>query len=205
MIDVTNCVLLSKISADQTLRLTLESQPIGKLANGEVLVRVEAAPINPSDIGGMLSSANLASARLIGTGSNRALVADMQAVPSAMLARRIGSPIQIGNEGAGTVIAAADDCAALIGKRVAMLGGAMFAQYRRIAASDCLLLPDSLSSEDGAALFVNPLTALAMVETARREGHGGIVHTAAASSLGRMLCKICRDEGIPLVNCCRHS
>jgi len=125
MIDVTNCVLLSKISADQTLRLTLESQPIGKLANGEVLVRVEAAPINPSDIGGMLSSANLASARLIGTGSNRALVADMQAVPSAMLARRIGIPIQIGNEGAGTVIAAADDCAALIGKRVAMLGGAV--------------------------------------------------------------------------------
>jgi len=203
MTESLNRVFLSEIMFDQTLRLSLGTQAVDALAPGEVLVQVEAAPIHPSDIGGMLASADLATARTSGVGADRVLVANLRAAPTAMMARRIGIPVQIGNEGAGTVVAAADDCAAMIGKRVAMLGGDMFAQYRRIAAAECLQLPDSLASEDGAALFVNPLTALAMVETARREGHSGIVHTAAASSLGRMLGRICKIEGIPLVNIVR--
>ena len=200
-----NHVLLSEICPDGTLRLTIGEQPIGSLAAGEILVRIEAAPINPSDIGAMLATAAPASAQSIGAGRDRALVASLLAAPTAALARRLGTPVQIGNEASGTVVDAAEDCKALVGQRVAMLGGAMFAKYRRIAASDCLVLPDDLSVEDGAALFVNPLTALAMIETARRDGHRGIVHTAAASSLGRMLNRLCREEDIPLVNLVRSD
>ena len=168
-----------------------------------MLVRIEAAPINPSDIGAMLGSADPASARVVGSGSQIAVEADLRGEPTVVVLRRVGLPMPMGNEGAGTVVDAAADCAWLIGRKVGMLGGAMFAQYRRLSASDCLVLPEGMSAEEGAALFVNPLTALAMAETARRENHRAVVHTAAASNLGRMLGRICRMDGIPLVNLVR--
>ncbi|WP_304191820.1 NADH oxidase, partial [Phenylobacterium aquaticum] len=111
----------------------------------------------------------------------------------------------VGNEGAGVVIAAGASPAAqaLLGKTVALLGGAMYAQFRVVKAADVLLLPEGATARDGASCFVNPLTALGMVETMRREGHTALVHTAAASNLGQMLNKICLMDGVALVNVVR--
>jgi NADPH2:quinone reductase len=72
-----------------------------------------------------------------------------------------------------------------------------------VNAAACLVLPDGTPARDGASSFVNPLTALGMVETMRREGHSALVHTAAASNLGQMLVKLCLADGIPLVNVVR--
>ena len=104
-------------------------------------------------------------------------------------AARIDQPMPVGNEGAGVVVSAGSSPAAqaLLGKTVAMLGGAMYAQYRTIKAANCLPLPEGTTPAEGASCFVNPLTALGMVETMRREGHRALVHTAAASNLGQML------------------
>jgi NADPH:quinone reductase len=79
----------------------------------------------------------------------------------------------------------------------------MYAQYRAVDAGACLVLPDDATARDGASSFVNPLTALGMLETMRREGHSALVHTAAASNLGQMLVKLCQADGVPLVNVVR--
>jgi NADPH:quinone reductase len=79
----------------------------------------------------------------------------------------------------------------------------MYSQYRTVKADQCLLLPPGATPADGASCFVNPLTALGMVETMRREGHKALVHTAAASNLGQMLNRICIADGIALVNIVR--
>ena len=92
-----------------------------------------------------------------------------------------------------------------MGRKVAMIGGAMYAQYRCVRAADVLVLPADATAADGASCFVNPLTALGMVETMRMEGHKGLVHTAAASNLGQMLNKICNKDGIGLVNIVRNA
>jgi hypothetical protein len=91
----------------------------------------------------------------------------------------------------------------LLGKVVAVAGGAMYSQYRCVDAAFCLELPAGASAREGAASFVNPMTALGMVETMRMEGHSALVHTAAASNLGQMLNRLCIEEGIPLVNIVR--
>jgi hypothetical protein len=111
----------------------------------------------------------------------------------------------VGNEGAGIVVAAGSSSAAqaLLGRTVAIAGGAMYTQYRVVDASACLVLPEGTTAKDGASSFVNPLTALGMVETMRREGHSGLVHTAAASNLGQMLVKLCMKDEVPLVNIVR--
>jgi NADPH2:quinone reductase len=111
----------------------------------------------------------------------------------------------VGNEGAGVVVEAGSSAQAqaLLGKTVAALGGAMYSQYRCVSLEQCLLLPDGATPAEGASSFVNPLTALCMVETMRREGHTALVHTAAASNLGQMLNRICIQEQIALVNIVR--
>ncbi len=166
---------------------------------------MEAAPINPSDLWLMFGAADLSAVTLSGTPDNPVATAPIPESAMGSMAGRLNDPLPVGNEGAGVVIAAgaSADAQALLGKTVALRGGAMYAQYRNLAAAQCLVLPDSATAAEGASSFVNPLTALGMVETMRREGHTALVHTAAASNLGQMLNRICQKDGIGLVSIVR--
>lgn len=197
---LTGREMRTRIDKDGTLTLSLETVEIGDPGDDEVIVQVEAAPINPSDLGLLLGPADLATLTAADDGSLRFQVPENR-LPS--VGGRIDQSLPIGNEAAGTVVAAGRNAKALEGKRVGMIGGGMYADYRRIAAKDVVALPEGAEAADGAAIFVNPLTALGFVETARREGHKAIVHTAAASNLGQMLQKVCLADGIPLVNVVR--
>jgi NADPH:quinone reductase-like Zn-dependent oxidoreductase len=171
----------------------------------EVVVQIEASPINPSDLGLLIGAADLATAKA--SGSKDAPVITAQVPEAAMkgMAGRLDESMPVGNEGAGVVVktGSSDAAKALMGKTVALIGGAMYAQYRTVPAKDCLVLPPGTTPAEGASCFVNPLTALGMVETMRREGHKALVHTAAASNLGQMLNRICLKDGIGLVNIVR--
>ena len=164
-------------------------------------MRVEAAPINPSDLGLLLAGANVASAVVEGTSDRPVVTAPLADGALRALAARVGQSLPVGNEGAGTVVAAgtSEEAQALLGRIVAIAGGAMYSQYRAVRVPSCLVLPPGISAKEGASSFVNPLTALGMIETMRREGHRGLVHTAAASNLGQMLLKLCFEEDVPLV------
>jgi NADPH2:quinone reductase len=166
---------------------------------------VEASPLNPSDQGLMFGPADLGTARAAGTPERPVVVARIPPERLPGVAGRLGQSMPIGNEGAGTVIeaGASPEAQALLGRTVALFGGAMYSQYRCVKASQCLALPAGTAPAEGASCFVNPLTALGMVETMRREGHRALVHTAAASNLGQMLNRICQADGIPLVNVVR--
>lgn len=194
--------LRSKMEKEGRLVLSLENVEIGDPADDEMIVRVQAAPINPSDLGLLLGPADLSSVRRA-QGGGTAITLDVPHERMASVQGRLGQSLAVGNEGAGTVVAAGKDVAALNGKRVGMIGGAMYADYRRIKARDVIALPDGASARDGAAMFVNPLTAQGFLETARMEGHKAIIHTAAASNLGQMLQKLCLAEGIELINIVR--
>ena len=199
------------------LVLSLQSIPTPVPADDEVLVRIEATPINPSDIGLLFGAADMATAKAFvktvadsvagaSAGATGPVVtAQIPARAMPGMSGRLGQSMPVGNEGAGTVVAAGASAAAqaLMGKKVAVLGGAMYTQYRCVKADQCLVLPKGATAADGASCFVNPLTALGMVETMRREGHTALVHTAAASNLGQMLNKICMKDGISLVNIVR--
>ena len=195
----TGLQLLSTVTEDGKLTVHLAEQALPEPQGHEVLIRVEAAPINPSDLGLLFGPADLAHADY----SAGRIVAPLPEGAQRTLAARLGEAMPVGNEGAGTVIAAGPEAQALIGKRVACVGGGMYAQYRLVDARTCLVLPEGISAEQGAAAFVNPLTALGFVATMRRDGHKALVHTAAASNLGQMLIKICAEDGIPLVNIVR--
>jgi len=199
--------LRSLIKASGELELSLARVPIPEPAPDEVVVRIEGSPINPSDLGLLLGAADVATATLSGTVDEPVLTAKVPAPLMRAMAGRLDESMPVGNEGAGVVIAAggSDAAQALLGKTVAILGGAMYAQYRCVKAADCLLLPPDATAADGASCFVNPLTALGMVETMRREGHTALVHTAAASNLGQMLNKICLKDGVGLVNIVRSA
>jgi NADPH:quinone reductase-like Zn-dependent oxidoreductase len=197
--------LRSLVKASGELELSLAKVPIPEPAEDEILVRIEATPINPSDLGLLLGPADLSTARVSGAGDEAVVTAQ---VPSAFLravAGRIDQSLPVGNEGAGVVIEAGSSSEAqgLLGRTVAILGGAMYAQYRAVKAADALVLHDDATPADGASCFVNPLTALGMVETMRLEGHTALVHTAAASNLGQMLNRICLKDGVGLVNIVR--
>lgn len=198
--------LRSEVTADGELRLTLAEVPVPEPAADEVLVKIQASPINPSDLGLLLAGADPASARAGGTAEAPVVTAPLPEGAQRAAAARVGQSLPVGNEGAGLVVAAGADAAAqrLRGRTVAALGGAMYAEYRAVKASQCLLLPEGTPARDGASCFVNPLTALGMVETMRLEGHKGLVHTAAASNLGQMLTRICLADGVPLVNVVRR-
>ena len=203
----TGLQLRSLIKASGELEVSLAPLPITEPAADEVLVRVEATPINPSDLGLLFGAADMTTAKASGTADAPVITATVPPAAMKAMAGRLDQPMPVGNEGAGTVIKAGSSVAAqaLLGKTVAMIGGAMYAQYRLMKASDCLPLPVGTTPAEGASCFVNPLTALGMVETMRREGHKALVHTAAASNLGQMLNKICLKDGIDLVNIVRSE
>lgn len=191
--------LHSTLTEDGTLRLSIDDVDLGEPAADEVIVQVEAAPINPTDLFLMLSMADLGKASLRGG----ALEAPVPPGVTKVFAGRLGQPLPVGTEGAGTVVAAGASAQALLGKRVGANGG-MFATHRKLPAGAVRPLPEGRTAEEGASWFVNPMTALSFVETMRAEGHTAIVHTAAASNLGVMLVRICAADGVPLVNIVRR-
>ena len=197
--------LRSLVTSRGTLELSLHDVPVPSPAANEVLVRVEASPINPSDLGVLIAGADMSTATVAGTPERPVVTAKFKDGALAGLSARVDKPLPVGNEGAGTIVAAGSSSAAqaLVGKTVGIAGGGMYAQYRAVDASACLVLPGGTSPKDGASSFVNPLTALGMLETMRREGHSALVHTAAASNLGQMLVKLCIKDGVPLVNIVR--
>ncbi len=196
---------LRSLITDTELELSLHRVPVAEPGPDEVVIRIQATPINPSDIGLLFGAADMKSAKFSGTGSDAKVVAPIPEAYRRAMAARAGQSLPVGNEGAGEVIKAGANATALLGKTVAGLGGAMYAQYRTLKASDVLVLPPGTTAEEGASCFVNPLTALGMTETMRREGHSALVHTAAASNLGQMLQKLCLKDGIGLVNIVRSD
>jgi NADPH2:quinone reductase len=198
--------LRSLVTPEGELRLSLETVDCPAPGDDEVTIRIEAAPINPSDIGLLFGAADLSTVSASGTGAGTVLSARVAPAAMKAMAARVGQSMPVGNEGAGTVVAAGSSAAAqaMLGQRVAALGGAMYSQRRTVKLDQCLLLPEGTTAAEGASCFVNPLTALCMVETMKREGHRALVHTAAASNLGQMLNRICIEDGIGLVNIVRQ-
>ncbi|WP_304640712.1 zinc-binding dehydrogenase [Pseudomonas sp.] len=201
----TNIELTSTISEDNRLELALREIEIPQPGENQVVIRVEAAPINPSDLGVMFSVADMTTATQSGSADRPVIHANVPAKFMGAVKKRLGKSIPVGNEGAGTVVAAGSSAAAqsLMGKTVAFIGGGSYRKYLCANVQSCLELEPGTTAVEGASSFVNPLTALAMVETMRAEGHKAIVHAAAASNLGQMLNRICIADGIDLVNIVR--
>ena len=199
--------LRSLIKKSGELELSLVKVKIPEPAPDEVIVRIEGAPINPSDLGLLIGAADISTAKSSGSGDSVVVTATVPEQLMRAMSGRLDDSMPVGNEGAGVVVAAGSSSRAqsMMGKMVAMIGGAMYAQYRCIKAADCMVLPDGTTAAEGASCFVNPLTSLGMTETMRREGHTALVHTAAASNLGQMLNKICIKDGIGLVNIVRSA
>jgi NADPH:quinone reductase-like Zn-dependent oxidoreductase len=199
--------LRSLLKKSGELELSLVSVPTPEPAEDEVVVRVEATPINPSDLGLLIGPADMSAAQVAGSKESPVITAKMPEAAMRMMAARLDQSLPVGNEGAGTVVTtgSSDAAKALIGKTVSIIGGAMYTQYRVLKVRDVMELPTGTTAADGASWFVNPLTALGMTETMRRENHKALVHTAAASNLGQMLNKICIKDGIGLVNIVRSQ
>ena len=197
----------SLVTPDGQLELSIATIETPQPQPNEVLVRIEAAPINPSDLGLLLATADADTATSTGTDDNPVVTAPIPPQTLRGLASRSGQSMPVGNEGAGVVVAAgsSDEARALLGKLVAIIGGATYGEYRCVPAALALVLPDGTDPADGASCFVNPLTALGMVETMKMEGHHALVHTAAASNLGQMLQRICLADNVPLVNIVRRE
>lgn len=206
-VNPTYLQMLSTVTEAGELRLELKEQETPKPNADQVLVRVEATPINPSDLGVMFGFTDMSAATSTGSGSDTVLSAAVSEQGMRVMKARLGQALPVGNEGAGTVVATGDSDAAksLDGKIVAIAGGQMYAQYRCIDAASCLPLLEGHTAKDGASSFVNPMTVLSMIETMRMEGHTALVHTAAASNLGQMLNRICQAEGVDLVNIVRKD
>ena len=203
----TGLQLRSLIKQSGELEISLLDVATPEPGPDEVVVRVEATPINPSDLGLLVGAADMSTAKASGSKEHPVITAKVPEAGMRAMAARLDDSMPVGNEGAGVVIktGSSDAAKALMGKTVAMIGGAMYAQYRCLKVNECLPLPAGTTSAEGASCFVNPLTALGMTETMRREGHKALVHTAAASNLGQMLNKICLKDGIPLVNIVRSD
>lgn len=197
--------LRSLITSERRLELSLHRMEVAEPGPNEVIVRVEAAPIHPSDMWMLLGPADLSTMMAVGSTDYPIISATISEEWMARLASRVDQSMSVGNEGAGTVIKAGEHARELLGKTVALAVGGMYTQYRRANASDCLVLPEGTRASAAAACFVNPLTALSMVETMRMEGYSALVHTAAASTIGQMLNRLCLAEGIPLVNIVRNN
>jgi NADPH:quinone reductase-like Zn-dependent oxidoreductase len=200
-----NLALRSTITSGGRLLLSVAQVPVEPPGDGELLIQVEAAPINPSDLLNLLGPAELSTMAAAGSGTSRVLTAAVPESRLHALQGRLDEPAPIGNEGAGTVVGSGPGLQHLLGKKVSALAGGMFCRYRTISAELCIVLPDGTNAAEGAGLLVNPLTALAMVETMWREGHRALVNTAAASNLGQMLTRICQIDGIDSVNIVRSQ
>ncbi len=205
--DETNLELRSLLRRSGQLELSLDRVPMPEPAADEVVVALQAAPINPSDMIGMLVFADPASARTSGSGTRPVTLLDVPEAAMGAAWARLDQPLPMGGEGAGLVTAAGGGAAAqaLLGRRVGIVGAASYARYRAVKAADCLPLPEGATAADGAGWFVNPMTVLGMVDTMRAEGHTALVHTVGASNLGQMLNRVCRTDGIGLVNIVRSD
>ncbi len=203
----TGLQLQSTVRADGNLHISLEDVKTPDLGPDDVLIRVEASPINPSDLGLLLSAADLSQAKVTGPTDRPVFSAPLPESALIGLAARIDKPMPVGNEGTGVVIEAgeSDAAKALVGRTVGVIGGEMYAQYRVAKAPSLLILPEGVTAAQGASWFINPTTALGFLETMRRENHTALVHTAAASNLGQMLVKLCQSDGVPLVNIVRRQ
>lgn len=204
MSDNSSKEIRSTLTNEGILELSIVNveQPVP--GDDEVLLKIEASPINPSDLALLITfAADLDSLSVSGEGDQT--VASIKLHPGLLgaLKPRMGQSMQVGNEGGGVVIDAGANAKHLIGKTVGVAGGAMYSQYRCIPAQSCLVMNEGTTSMQAASSFVNPLTALAFVETMRLENHTALLNTAAASNLGQMLVKICKDDGVPLINVVR--
>ncbi|RZK00156.1 MAG: NADH oxidase [Novosphingobium sp.] len=199
--------LTSTLDADGTLRLALIEAPLDAPASDEVLVRLEAVPINPSDLMPLLAGGDPATAHFGGSAARPEVAIALPPEAAQAYAGRIGAALQPGLAGAGTVVAAGADAQHLLGRRVTLLSlrRGTFGQYVTVTTAECAPLPEDLSSREGADAFCNPMTALAIAETVRLDGHKALIHTAAASNLGQMLVRICAEDGLPLVNVVRRA
>lgn len=206
-VPATGLQLRSLLTKEGVLEISLARVPVAEPAADEVVIRVDATPINPSDLGLLIGPADMSKATVSGSGEHIKVTAQMPAPAMRMMGARFDQSLPVGNEGAGVVVKAGSskEAQALLGKTVATFGGAMYAQYRTAKAADALVMKDGTTAAEAASCFVNPLTSLGMVETMKREGHKAIVHTAAASNLGQMLSKLCAKDGVPLVNIVRSA
>ena len=206
MPDKNSKQIRSKLTSDGNIEISIATVEKPIPLDDEVLIKVEAAPINPSDLGLLLSfAADLSTINISGSGNET--VTSMKINPSLMSAMksRLDQSMPVGNEGAGVIEDAGGNAKDLMGKVVGLAGGSMYSQYRCVPASSCLVMNEGTSSADAASSFVNPLTALSFLETMKMENHTAIIHTAAASNLGQMLVKICKDDSVPLVNIVRKD
>ena len=206
MSDQISKEIRSKVTSEGNVEISIATVAKPIPSNDEVLIRVEAAPINPSDLGLLLSfAADLNTINVTGSGDET--ITSIKIHPGLMGAMkpRLDESMQVGNEGSGVILDAGANAKDLIGKTVGLAGGSMYSQYRCVPATSCLVMEDGTTSQEAASSFVNPLTALSFIETMKMENHTAIVHTAAASNLGQMLVKICKDDSVPLVNIVRKS
>ena len=203
--DLTTLELRSTATSGGRLELALVEVPVSAPGDGQIVVRVEATPINPSDLGLLLGPADLTTLTAGGSGDRPTLSAAIPPRAMAGVQSRLDQSMPVGNEGAGTVVAAGAGAEHLLGRLVGMSGGGMYTRLRKLPAAAVNPLPEGASAADGASMFVNPLTALGFTETMKAEGHKAIVHTAAASNLGQMLNRICLKDGIPLISIVRSE
>ncbi|HET9690638.1 MAG TPA: zinc-binding dehydrogenase [Acidimicrobiales bacterium] len=200
----TTLQLRSLVTDDGAVQLSLEEAPLEAPTGSRVVVAVGAAPINPSDLGLLLAGADPAEATAAGTRERPIVRIALPPAAQRAARARVGESLPAGNEGAGTVVAAGPDAGHLLGRTVAVAGGAMYATHRAVDASACLVLPEGTPATAAASSFVNPMTVLGMLGTMRAEGHPALVHTAAASNLGQMLVRVCQEDGVGLVNVVRR-
>lgn len=197
--------LRSLVTDDGHLKLFLREAPVPEPGADEVVIQIEATPLNPSDQATLIAPADVSTGETTGSGIDTTYTAKIRPGLENRVKPRVGKPLAAGNEGAGTVVAAgpSDAAQALLGKTVAVMDGSLYCQYRKVHISQCLPLNEGTTAKQGASCFVNPLTALGFVDTMRTEGFKAIVHTAAASNLGQMLNRICLKDGIDLINIVR--
>ncbi|MFT4821654.1 MAG: NADPH:quinone reductase-like Zn-dependent oxidoreductase [Candidatus Azotimanducaceae bacterium] len=201
----TSKEIRSEVTSAGKLKLSIESVPMPVPGDNEVLIKIDASPINPSDLGLLIGPADVSTMTVTGSGEDAVVTMDIPAAMMKAMAARVDESLPVGNEGAGVVIATGAGAEALMGKMVGVAGGAMYSQYRVVPATSCLVMHDGTTAAQAASCFVNPLTALGMVETMKLENHTALVHTAAASNLGQMLVKICKADSVALVNIVRKS
>jgi NADPH:quinone reductase-like Zn-dependent oxidoreductase len=168
---------------DAVAKLAVGTRPVPRPGHGEVLVRMEAAPVNQSDL---------------------LLLQGLYGVRKTL-------PAVPGWEGSGTVVATGGGWFArtLMGRRVACGGqtdmDGTWAEYYVAAAPQCIPLHREIDFEQGATALINPLTAMGMLEMIRRGRHAAAIQNAAVSQVGLMMVRLCRRSGIPLINIVRRQ